>query len=187
MKRLASIAILLGVLSLPSISFAQVKFGVGAGIGTDIPILQDDQASGSIFGFKVRYQLIPTIALEPYINFTSYGSPDITDLDADLAGSSITAYGLDLTLGNNAGAIGFLPYFVGGFGFFNDSNDDYGDVYEGQGTRLGLSGGIGFGVGFSPKLALDVRGKANIITQDGGGSRKSVTLTGGLNYYFGTN
>ena len=43
---------------------------------------------------------------------------------------------------------------------------------------------MGFVIGVTPKLSVDVRGKAHFITWDGG-AKKSVALMGGLNYAFG--
>jgi hypothetical protein len=181
-------ALFLGLVLCASIVTAQPsKFGIGAFGGVNIPVVQDDQASGPVFGFKVRYQLIPLLVLEPNISFTSYGAPDNDEFDFDIDGSSVTAFGIDVTLGNPVGKMGFKPYFVAGLGFYNQKNDEIDDVFGAPGSKAGISGGFGIGLGFTPKIDADIRGKAHIAGSEGDISKKSVSITGGLNYYFGAN
>ncbi|MBD3403733.1 outer membrane beta-barrel protein [candidate division GN15 bacterium] len=187
MKKTIALCLGLLVLCVSGTYAGPAKFGVGAFGGVNIPIVQDDQSSGSIFGFKVRYQVIPILTLEPNISFSSYGSPDAEDFEYDVDGSSVTSYGLDVTLGNPVGKMGFKPYFVVGLGFYNQKNDQIDDVFGDPGSQTGLSGGVGFGVGFSPQFDIDIRGQAHIAGTEGDASRKSLALTAGLNYYFGAN
>jgi hypothetical protein len=39
--------------------------------------------------------------------------------------------------------------------------------------------------GVAPSLGIDVRGKLDVINSEGGGSKKSAAVLGGINYYFG--
>ncbi len=181
-------ALLFGLVLCASIvSAGPAKLGIGAFGGLNIPVVQDDQASGPVFGFKVRYQLIPILVIEPNISFTSYGAPDNDEFDFDIDGSSVTAFGIDATLGNQVGKMGFKPYFVAGLGFYNQKNDEIDAVFGEVGSKAGISAGFGFGIGFSPQIDVDVRGKAHVAGSEGDISKKSVSITGGLNYYFGAN
>ncbi|MBD3258573.1 outer membrane beta-barrel protein [candidate division GN15 bacterium] len=175
------------VVLLAGIAQAQVpgpKFGVGASGGLNIPILQDDQESGSIFEFRGRLQPLPFLAVEPKISFSSYGSPDtFEDVVWDVDGSKLVMYGVDGVLGGGAG-IGIRPMFVVGLGFYNIKNDDTEAFLESQ-TKFGWSFGAGLGIGVAPKIELDVRAKAHIVMYEGSSSKKSLAITGGLNYYFG--
>ncbi|MCB2229691.1 outer membrane beta-barrel protein [bacterium] len=181
-------ALCIGLLLCVSVATAgPAKFGVGAFGGVNIPVVQDDQASGPMFGFKMRYQMMPIITIEPFIAFTSYGAPENDDFDFDIDGSSITSFGVDATLGNPVGKMGFKPYFVLGLGLYDQSNDQVDAVFGEAGSQAGLSGGFGFGIGLSPQFDLDLRGKAHIAGTDGDASKKSISITGGLNYYFGQN
>jgi len=162
-------------------------FGVGFSVGVDLPAIQQDKSKGSVFGFKARFEIIPTIVFEPNISFSNYGSPEFDEFENDIEGSKMTAYGLDVTLGNSIGAMGFKPYMVAGIAMYNHSNESTGDVYDTGGARVGWSAGLGIGLGLSPRFDLDARGKINVATSEGGGSKKSLALTGGLNYYFGGN
>lgn len=158
------------------------SFGVGFSAGTDIPIVQQDQKSGSVFGFKGRIKLIPLISLEPNLNFTKFGAPVIAGLNTTgLEGSKITAVGLDATLGAGMGGPGFKPYLLFGFGSFKTKND----VTKADVSTFGWTTGLGFEIGVGPTLGLGVRGKLAILPQENGGSKKSAALTGGINYYFG--
>jgi opacity protein-like surface antigen len=159
-------------------------FGVGAYGGLNIPVLQDDQGSGKIFGFKFRLKALPFLTLEPNLNFASYGAPEPDDFDAGIDGAKVTSYGVDGTLGSTTPGVGFKPYFVGGIGFYSVSQPDEISEFVEDETNFGFSGGLGFEIGFSPKIGLDVRGKAHIVPIDGGGAAKSLTATAGLNFNF---
>lgn len=171
------------LLALSAATQAQdIKFGIGFSAGMNIPIVQQDQKSGSIFGFKVRAKLIPAIILEPNIYFAKYGKPTINDIPGyDLEGSKVTSYGLDLALGAPIGGTGLKFFGLAGLGYYNTKRDQT----DQDDTRFGWSAGLGFEIGFTQVIALDLRGKAVVIPAEGGGSKKSASVTGGLNYYFG--
>ncbi len=160
-------------------------FGVGAYGGLNIPILQDDQNSGSVFGIKARFKALPFLTLEPNINFSSLGAPDEIDgVDLGIDGMKVNSYGIDGTLGSVVPGPGFHPYLLAGIGFFSFKQpDEVSDFIEDE-TRFGYNFGLGFEIGFSPKLALDIRGKASIVPLEEGGAAKFLTPTGGLNFYF---
>lgn len=169
------------VLVCPVLASAEVQFGLGAFGGMDVPIIQDDQASGTMFGFKARLKALPVIILEPTLHFSTYGEPDIEDLpNAGLDGSDVTFYGVDATLGAPF-APKFSFYGIGGIGIYNVKRDQT-DQDE---STFGWSAGLGIGIGLGTNLALDFRGKLHVIPQEDGGSKKSATVTGGLNYHFG--
>lgn len=173
------------VLLLAGLASAQApKFGVGASGGINIPIVQDDQKSGSIFEFRGKLQPLPFLGVEPKLSFSSYGSPDtFEDVVWDIDGSKLVMYGVDGVLGSGPG-LGPRPFFIFGLGMYSISNDDTEAFIESQ-TKFGWSAGVGLGIGVSPKFDIDVRGKLHVITYEGSSSKKSLAVTGGLNYYFG--
>ncbi len=180
MKKILLVVLLAGCLFQPAAA-GGISFGVGVAGGIDRPIAQDDQGSGTVFGFRGRLKAIPAIALEPNIFFTKYGQPTYEDFDLGLDGSKITSYGVDATLGAGFGALGVKPYGVFGAGFYNIKRDQtLQDI-----TRLGWSTGFGIELGVNPALGLDIRGKLVVIPTEGGGSKKSASVVGGVNYYFG--
>jgi hypothetical protein len=77
--------------------------------------------------------------------------------------------------------MGVMPYFVAGIGSYKVKNDDTG--YDQ--SKIGFSGGLGLGVGLSPRFGLDVRGKFIVAPQEEGGSKKAVGITAGVNFHFG--
>ncbi|RKX27397.1 MAG: hypothetical protein DRP45_01165 [Candidatus Zixiibacteriota bacterium] len=179
--------IIVGVLVMMAVSFAGAqtpKFGVGFSGGINIPIIQDDQKSGSIFEFRARFSALPFLTIEPKLSFSSYGSPDtFEDIIWDVDGSKITAYGVDGILGGALSGPGFAPFFVAGMGWYKISNDSYETIQDSE-TKFGFSGGMGFAIGITPKFSIDARAKAHFISWDGG-AKKSLALLGGLNYAFG--
>ncbi len=172
-----TILLLLCGIFISTVAAAQTpKMGVGAFGGLTIPIIQDDQGSGKIFGFMARFKL-GFLSLEPNVAFAKYGEPDpVEGIDLGIDGSKVTSYGVDAVLGGGPGVPGFKPIFVGGIASYKMKNDD--TQYDE--SRIGYSGGLGFLFGFSPKLDLSVRGKLHVIPLDGGGSKKSASVTGGL-------
>jgi opacity protein-like surface antigen len=184
MKRTVCMMLALAALATPVMSQG-IKLGVGVNGGLDIPVLQDDQKQGTIFGFRGRVNLIPLITVEPNLMFTSYGDPDLDDPDyegitADLDGSKITSYGVDGTIGTGFGMPGFQPFGIAGIGMYKVKNDQTGE----DDSNFGWSAGLGFGLGITPQIGADIRGKAVVIPIEGA-SKKSIVATVGLYYYFG--
>lgn len=177
----AALAMVLVLLLSCSVSAQGVKLGVGVFGGLDIPVGQEDQAQGTIFGVRAKIKLIPIITLEPRIAFTSFGEPDSDELALDLDGSKVTAYGVDAVIGAPFGGKGFAMFGVFGAGFYNVKRDQ---TFE-DNTELGWSAGLGFALGFTPVISADVRGMAHVIPFEGGGTAKSAAVTAGLNYYLG--
>jgi len=158
-----------------------VKVGFGVFGGLNLPIIQTDQGNGTTFGVMARVKLLPVITLEPNIMLGKWGKPGPVDgVSLGIDGSKITAFGIDATLGNDPGKVGIRPFFVAGIASYKIKNDNTG--YDE--TNLGWSGGLGLALAVSPQFDLDVRGKFIVAPQDQG-SKKAVTLTGGINFYPG--
>ena len=183
MRRLVVLTFLL-LLVASAASAGETKFGAGVFGGMNMPLIQDDQGSGTAFGVKAIIGGLPIFTFEPYFVTASNGDPEIDGVTNDLEGSSITAYGVDAKLGALIGAPGIAPYFFGGIGFYKTSNDQLGAQID-DGTDFGFGGGLGVNIGVGPSMAIDLRGKLNVVPTEGGSSDKSLWLTAGLNYYFG--
>lgn len=182
MKQLSIVLGLVLLLAAP-LALAQEgpKLGVGAWAGMSIPIVQDDQESGMVFGFMGRYKLLPFLVVEPGISFTKWGAPDaIEGIDFGIDGSKLTSIGVNATLGGAPGVPGVKPFFVAGVASYKVKNDDTG--YDN--SKLGWNAGLGLGFGLSPAFDLDFRGLMIVAPQEGG-SKKALSVTGGLNFNFG--
>ncbi len=181
-----ALAATLVAIMLPGLSVAQTpsvgpKLGVGVFGGMTLPIVQDDQKSGTVFGFYGRVKLIPILVFEPNISFAKYGDPDPFDgVNLGIVGSKVTSFGVDAVLGAGPGAPGMTPFFFGGIGSYSIKNDDT-DFDE---SAIGFSGGLGLGFNLG-MLDLNVRGRAIVIPLEDGGSKKSATATVGLSYVLG--
>jgi len=158
-------------------SASAAGIGLGAYGGPAIPIVQDDQGNGLVFGAKAKLNLIPGFAFEPNINFLSYG-----DAEFDFGtreGSKVTYFGADILFGGAGLPIGPKVYLLGGAGLYSTSRDNDEDASD-----FGFNFGLGMEIGIGSGIALDIRGKGHVIMFEGA-SKKFVTVTGGLNYYLG--
>ncbi len=178
MKKLLMLAVGLLLLIQPAMA-AGISAGAGAFGGLAIPVVQDDQSQGTVFGFKGRIKT-SFITFEPNIIFTKYGDPDFEDVIGDPEGSKLTSFGLDALLGSSIGGPGVSSFFFAGIGIYKTKNDEL-QVDE---SEVGISGGIGLEVGLGPKLGLEARGRFVVVGTEGGGSRKAAIVTAGVNYHF---
>jgi hypothetical protein len=153
-------------------------FGIGAYGGAYIPIVQEDQSSGTAFGVKGKISLVPGISLEPNVNFDKFGGAQFEF--GDRPGSKVRSYGVDAIFGSGIGTVGFKMYGLIGGGIYSIKRDGDTDI-----SKIGWSTGLGFEIGFVPSIGLDIRGKLDVISSEGGGSKKAAAVTAGLNYYFG--
>lgn len=173
------ILLLLTFLTVASaVPASAIGFGIGGYGGMQIPIIQEDQSSGTAFGIKAKFGLVPGIAFEPNLNFAKYGDAEFEF--GTRKGSKVTSYGVDAVLGSGIGAVGFRLYGILGGGFYSIKRD-----YDDDVSKFGWSTGMGFEIGFTPSFGIDIRGKINVISMDGGGTKKAAAVTGGINYYFG--
>jgi len=180
MKKLLMVTIGLMLLIEP-VSAAGIQAGAGVFGGLAIPVVQDDQASGSVFGFKGSVKMLSIFTLEPNVMFTKYGDPDIDNIIDDPSGAKITGFGLDVLLGSSLGAPGVSPFFFAGIGTYKTKNDDL----QVDHSDAGLSAGLGLEIGLGPSLGIEGRGRFLMIGTEGGASKKSIMATAGVNYYFG--
>ena len=182
MKQLTVVLGLVLLLAVPQVTAQEgPKLGVGAWAGMSIPVIQDDQESGMVFGFMGRFKVLPFLVVEPGVSFTKWGAPDdIEGIDFGKDGSKLTSIGVNATLGGAPGVPGVKPFFVAGVASYKVKNDVNG--YEQ--SNLGWNAGLGLGFGLSPSFDLDFRGLVVVAPQDNG-SKKALSVTGGLNFNFG--
>ncbi len=154
------------------------QFGVGVNGGVNIPIIQEDQGSGTIFGLKAKLNLLPGISVEPNLNFAKFG--DAVKDFGTRKGSKITSYGVDAILGAGLPGVGVKLYGLIGGGIYSTKRD-----LDANTTKVGWATGLGLEIGFTEKIAVDIRGKLNVISSEGSSTKKSAAVTGGVNYYFG--
>src|SRR5262247_3288292 len=85
------------------------NIGVSGFAGMSIPIVQDDNGTGPIFGVRIPVQLLSHVTLEPFFASTSDG-----EASEEIGGVSSTRSGFDVTsFGANA-----LLTFGKGFRFY---------------------------------------------------------------------
>ena len=165
---------------------AAAGVALGAYGGYNFTIIQDDSDHGALFGLKAKIDAVPVVVLEPSITFISVGDQENED-DAvgtfTQSGGSIQAYALNANFGGSyktEPGVGF--YGTGGIGMYSMKPDT---PYLEDESRFGFNAGAGFVVKPSPMFDIDVSARMHVITLDGGGSRKSVGIDAGADFYFG--
>lgn len=179
MKKIIILAI---ILVLPVMALSQsASFGVGASGGLFIPVVQDDQGSGTIFNLRGIWNVSSLFSVEPHLNLAKYGDPSSDGGVFDgFEGSKVTSFGVNAVLGMGGG-MGLHPLIFAGIGSYKTKRD----LTSQDVSDIGYSGGLGIEIGINKSLAVDARGAMYVIPLDEGGSKKSVSVTGGVNFYFG--
>ena len=166
------------LLALVSGTAGAVSVGLGAYGGMSIPVVQDDNGNGSVFGLRVPVHIVPVFTAEPYFSSTAGG-----DKTLDAAGVSYTRSGID----NTAFGLNVLFQFGTGVQFFPfaglGSNHLKRDGLDKTQTGYDFGMGVGFKLPLSG-LSGDVRGALNVVKDPGTSeaSRKWAELTIGVSY-----
>ena len=151
---------------------------VGAQVfgGASIPIVQDDNATGAIFGIRVPVSVHSIVTVEPYFASSALGSKEqqIGSFNYSREGFDVTAFGANLVLGWGNEVFRFFPYAgIGSHQLSRSGSEDISDV--------GYNFGLGFGFVPITKLSVDVRGEFNMIAT-GDTSRKFANIMLGVAY-----
>lgn len=172
MKRLWVFALV--ALALVASTAHAGSIGVGVFGGASVPVLQEDQDQGTLFGVRVPVKLVPLFAIEPFYSKGSLGDKSVTvgPLTQTREGFDVTTYGANamLTIG---GPVSFYPYAGIGTAKFERTGQ------EESWTSYSL--GLGLSLSPIPKVSFDLRGELQAAV-DGDVSRKMVNVTLGASY-----
>jgi hypothetical protein len=151
--------------------------GVGVGVfgGANIPIVQDDNGSGSQFGVRVPVTLLKHLNVEPF-----FGSVSDGDASQTIGGIGYTRSGFDIS---SYGANVLFP-FGGHLKFYPMVGLSTNKLTRSGSTDQTLNGfhfGLGLGLSPLPKLSVDLRGEAADIAKSGSG-RTFANVTLGVSY-----
>jgi hypothetical protein len=172
MKRIL-VLVLAGTLLCASLAYAG-NVGIGAFGGMSIPVLQEDQSQGGLYGLRAPISLTPLLAVEPYWSTSALGdqTESVGGVDYTREGSDVTTFGANVTL-STTGPLRFYPYVGLGTVKFKRTGQD----------ESFTSWNFGLGLGFTPapKFGLDIRGELQMAAKDQV-SRKMANLTVGVSY-----
>lgn len=173
MKRLA-IFILLVLGLVPQVGSAN-DVGLSVFGGMSIPIVQDDNGNGPLFGLRAPVGLMSHLNIEPFFTSTRNG-----DAKQDIGGVSYTRSGFDIS---TFGASLVFPFgehtkYYPLVGFSTNALSR-----TGSSDQAMTGWNFGFGVGFSPKpkFVVDLRGEGVVIA-DGSLGRTFANVTLGVTY-----
>jgi hypothetical protein len=178
MKRSFVAALLVALACLAGSRASATGLGVGGFGGVSIPLVQDDGEKGSVFGAHVKLSLGGILGVEPNITFFKNGDWDVEEGNT-LAGSSFSSVGVNLMLGGSGPVTAMRPLMFVGGKYYSEDND-----LRDTDSQIGWNAGLGLEFGGGP-IGVEVRGSFELMTLDGGGSRKWGHITGGVNFYFG--
>jgi len=157
MKRLAACVLVLALTAGPA---SAVTIGGGAFGGLSIPIVQDDNGQGSVYGIRAPVGIVPLITVEPYASWTTGGDKDQTvgTLNLTRSGIDLSSYGINalFTFGT-----GFQLFPFVGIGSTSSERDGL--------DQTSIQYNFGLGIGFSPfaiPLMIDVRGEYASVTDE---------------------
>jgi hypothetical protein len=172
--RKAMILMLFALAILPCAAGA-TSVGLGAFGGPSIPIIQDDNGSGTQFGVRVPVTLLPLVTVEPYY---VKGTGDSKDQEVD--GQTFTRSGIDVSgFGANllltfGGKFQMYPYAgIGSYKLSRTGSEDQ--------TNTAYTFGLGFGLSPMAKISIHVRGELAAAVE-GAVSRKWANATVGVSY-----
>jgi hypothetical protein len=151
------------------------SIGIGAFGGWSVPVLQEDQGQGSLYGLRVPVHLLPLLTVEPFYAETSLGDKTI-DLAPGVSttreGSSVDSYGLNAIL-TMSGPVTFYPFAGIGSSTFKRTGENE--------TFTAYYLGLGLGLSPIPKFSIDLRAEMQVAA-DGDVSRKITNITLGASY-----
>jgi len=158
------------------------KFSIGGFAGLNLPLAQQDAKSGALFGAKGRIPLLPFLAFEPNFCFAKYGGKnvDVRGKSYGQEGGDFTSFGVDLLIGLMSSMS--KAKFYGLTGINSNTYKRKGFSNE---TGLGWTLGTGFEFLATEILSLEIRARYHAIKVKEGG-KAHLEVSGGLNYYFGS-
>lgn len=159
---------------------AAMETTVGAQIfaGASMPIVQDDVATGAIFGLRLPVQLWTVLSVEPYFASSSMGRAEQQIGSSTYAreGFDVTAFGANVLFGFGSGVFRCSPFVgIGAHELTRSGSEDIDDV--------GYNFGLGLRISPTARWSIDARGEVNAVAT-GSTSRKFGNLTLGLGYTF---
>jgi len=167
---------MMAIVATALLSGAARAASIGGGFfaGVAVPIVQEDQDNGSVWGLRVPVKLVPLLTAEPYYSSASLGDKTVTvgGFSATREGSDVSSFGVNalLTMG---GPIRFYPFAGIGTAKYKRTGQDE------SFTAYNL--GLGLGLGVIPKVDIDLRGEFQAAANEGV-SRKVVNITLGASY-----
>ena len=169
-----NLVLVLAVLALGAGTANAASVSIGAFGGASIPIVQDDQGNGSLFGLRAPVQLVPLLRVEPFWSTSALGDKtvDVGGFSVTRTGSDVTTFGLNAML-SLGGPVSFYPFVGLGTVKFDRPGQDESYTSYHMGLGLGLSP--------IPKVSVDLRAELQAAAKDGA-SRKMGNITLGASY-----
>jgi hypothetical protein len=175
MKRTWWAMVVAAALVAPAARAGTIVVAGGVFGGMSFPVVQDDQAEGSVFGARIPVRLASIFALEPFYSTSALGDKTIETspgFSVTREGSDVTSYGVNALFPFGTKTL-LYPYAGIGSAHFERTGENE--------TFTSYDVGLGLGVTLIPKLMLDMRGELQVASS-GETSRKMFNVTLGATY-----
>jgi hypothetical protein len=179
MKRTVVAASLLLALSASTAGATAVGVEVFGGVA--IPVVQEDNNNGPMFGIRVPVTLPSVFTIEGFYSRIQGNQTEKYLLGEEYtrSGYDVSAFGANLILGQTGGSgFSFFPYAgIMSNRLSRPGGQDF--------NNIGFDFGLGVGFSITPMLWIDARAEgAMIITESDNTSRKYGNLNVGIGYNF---
>lgn len=172
MKGILALALVAALLTAVPANAGNI--GVGAFGGWSVPVVQEDQGNGSVYGIRAPLSFTPLLTVEPYWSSSALGDKTVSTggIDFTRQGSDVTTWGANVTF-SMGGPMRFFPYAgIGSVHYERTGQDE---------TYTSYQFGLGLGFTPAPKVSLDVRAELQMAAKDQV-SRKLGNFTVGASY-----
>ena len=167
---------------------AIVDISAGPYFGMNIPIVNDQATSGSLWGLQAKVSLLHSVAVGAHYSSSSLGEVEHTFFEGEpeeftdtLEGGDISSFGFDAYFGILSGVPGLKLYLMGSVASWKWERDYADEVSE---TAFDVGAGAEWVLPFG--LGIEGRGTFEFAPTDNEGSIKSFLWFVGANYHFGS-
>jgi hypothetical protein len=150
------------------------SLGIGALVGPNLPIAQDDAENGWAMGLRGRVGLLPIFAIEPSVTWLRNGDTK-TPSGINVPAPNATIFGLSGVLRSNGEIL--QPYLTLGIGW---TTLDLPESFEDESPFTAMAGfGVEFEIGV---ISVDLAPRLWVIGTDRASNRNNIGLLVGINY-----
>lgn len=167
---------------------AIVDISAGPYLGMNVPVVNDQATSGSLWGLQAKVSVLHSVALGVHYSSSSLGEVEHTFFEGEpeeftdtLDGGDVSSFGVDAYLGILSAAPGLKLYLMGSIASWKWERE-----YTDEVSETAFDVGLGAEWVLPLNIGIEGRGVFEFAPTDNSGSIKSVLWFVGANYHFGS-